>query len=229
MAETKSNPFKELGIEFVVEILLFLLPYGAEQMELPHNFWLGALCWLAGIAIGIRMFWIFPLWSRHFTPLAKGVIAFVFIALFVSYFYQPVIVAYKKHTAAPPAPVAVLSPEVLLIYRDKKIEIHNPGPHTLYLYSGAYGDIKIKLENDPPRVIVPGAYYYLFAEELESGMRSHLRDNQTGRDTFHAFVTTEDAKKYTLRGLLMGTMSNGALTIHTQILPTIPGWSDDPI
>lgn len=41
MAESTKPIFAELGIEFVVEWLLFLYPYGAEQMNLPHNFYLG--------------------------------------------------------------------------------------------------------------------------------------------------------------------------------------------
>jgi hypothetical protein len=38
MADTTRPVVLELGIEFVVELLLFLYPYGAEQMNLPHNF-----------------------------------------------------------------------------------------------------------------------------------------------------------------------------------------------
>jgi hypothetical protein len=120
-------------------------------------------------------------------------------------------------------------PEVLLVYQDQKINIYNPGPHTLYLYGGALGNAKVKVEKEPPRVIVPGAYYYLFTDNLEERIRSRLRDGQTGRDTFHAFVTTEESKKYTVRGILMVKMQDGVLTINTQIIPTIMGWSDLPI
>jgi len=42
-----SRPiYIELGIEFLSELLLFLYPFGAEQMNLPHNFWLGLGCWI---------------------------------------------------------------------------------------------------------------------------------------------------------------------------------------
>ena len=50
----------ELGIEFLCELLLFLYPYGADQMNLPRNFWVGLGCWVFGAAIAVRMFWIFP-------------------------------------------------------------------------------------------------------------------------------------------------------------------------
>jgi NhaP-type Na+/H+ or K+/H+ antiporter len=71
----------ELGIEFVVELLLFLYPYGAEQMNLPHNFWLGLGCWVIGTAIAIRMFWIFPVWTHRLTRLEKGLIAFILVGV----------------------------------------------------------------------------------------------------------------------------------------------------
>lgn len=96
MAEAKSNPLKELGIEFAVELLLFLLPYGAEQMDLPHNFWLGALCWAAGTAIGIRMFWIFPYGVVRLTRLEKGLIASICVFILMLAVYRPVIAAYRK-------------------------------------------------------------------------------------------------------------------------------------
>ena len=86
----------ELGIEFVVELLLFLYPYGAEQMNLPHNFWLGLGCWVIGTAIAIRMFLIFPVWTHRLTRLEKGLIAFILVGAFVAAFYRPVMMAYGK-------------------------------------------------------------------------------------------------------------------------------------
>jgi hypothetical protein len=86
----------ELGIEFVVELLLFLYPYGADQMNLPHNFWLGLGCWVVGTAIFIRMFWIFPAWAHRLTKLEKGLIAFILVAGFIAAFYKPVLTAYAK-------------------------------------------------------------------------------------------------------------------------------------
>jgi hypothetical protein len=86
----------ELGIELVVDVLLFVFPYGAEQMNLPHIFWLGFGCWVVGIAIVIRMFWILPVWNSRLTRLEKGLIAAILVALFVAAVYKPVVVAYGK-------------------------------------------------------------------------------------------------------------------------------------
>jgi hypothetical protein len=100
MPEYKKPVLIELGIELLVELLLFLLPYGAEQMDLPHSFWLGLLCWLCAVAIAVRMFWIFPLWVPHRTELEKGLIVFVGVGLFCAIFYSPVVTAYKKRNDA---------------------------------------------------------------------------------------------------------------------------------
>jgi len=88
--------YVELGIEFLSELLLFLLPYGAEQMNLPHNFWLGLGCWIGGLAIAIRMFWIFPYWVPNRTKLERCLIALIFVGIFVAVVYRPVAAAYGK-------------------------------------------------------------------------------------------------------------------------------------
>lgn len=97
MTINAQKPVVELGIEFVVELLLFLYPYGAEQMGLPHSFWLGLVCWVVGTVIALRMFWIFPLWATRLTRLEKGLIAGICIAILVCIFFKPVTTAYRKH------------------------------------------------------------------------------------------------------------------------------------
>ncbi len=112
MAESRKPIIAELSIEFVVELLLFLYPYGAEQMNLPHNFWLGLGCWIGGAVIGIRMFWIFPLWAQRLTKLEKGLIIAILLAAFVSTFYKPVMTAYgKRNGEAEAKPKEQLLPE----------------------------------------------------------------------------------------------------------------------
>ena len=110
MAEKPSKPvrepsdkpiFVELGIEFVFELLLFLYPYGAEQMNLAHNFWLGLGCWIAGTAIAVRMFWIFPAWRSRLSPLEKWLSSFIFVGLFVWAIHNPVVEAYKRRNGEP--------------------------------------------------------------------------------------------------------------------------------
>jgi hypothetical protein len=96
MPDSKKPVVVELGIEFVVELLLFLYPYGADQMNLPHNFWLGLGCWIVGTAIAIRMFWIFPAWSSRLTRLEKGLLSLIATAALVAVFYGPVVAAYGK-------------------------------------------------------------------------------------------------------------------------------------
>jgi hypothetical protein len=92
-----SRPiYIELGIEFLSELLLFLYPFGAEQMNLPHNFWLGLGCWNGGAVIAIRMFWIFPHWVTERTKLERSLIALIFLGLFTVAVYRPVVEAYGR-------------------------------------------------------------------------------------------------------------------------------------
>lgn len=105
-----NEPVVELSIEFAVELLLCLYPFGAEQMGLPHNFWVGLISWVIGTAIAIRMFWIFPAWSHRLSRLEKGLIAFIGTAFLMAVFYRPIAAAYKRRNgevlSLPPAPVS---------------------------------------------------------------------------------------------------------------------------
>jgi hypothetical protein len=95
--EHSSKPvLVELKIEFVVELLLFLYPYGAEQMNLPHNFWLGLSCWIVATAIAIRMFWIFPRWVPQRTVLEKSLITAILVVGFSVMLHKPVLRAYRS-------------------------------------------------------------------------------------------------------------------------------------
>jgi hypothetical protein len=109
------KPYIELTFEFLIEILLFAYPYGAEQMNLPHNFWLGLITWLIATAIGVRMFWIFPLWNKRLSHLEKALICTIVVGVFVLVLYRPVMAAYKKRNGemglADKATPAVLVPQ----------------------------------------------------------------------------------------------------------------------
>jgi hypothetical protein len=124
-----KSVFKELGIEFLVELLLFIYPYGADQMNLPHNFWLGLGCWIVGSGIAIRMFWIFPLWADRLSVRWKMIAAFLALAGFVLLLHKPVLTAHAKwvqehetaaaqpeptrpQTIQPPAPSAIAPAQV---------------------------------------------------------------------------------------------------------------------
>lgn len=117
------------------------------------------------------------------------------------------------------------SVRVLVIYRDKQVQIHNRGTTNLNLWGAAYGAARAPIANEPA-TIAPGAYYYLFADDLERQFQNSLGRNGEGTTPFHAFITTEDSAKYTIRGILLGKITNKILTVHTQILPLVKGWKD---
>jgi hypothetical protein len=90
--------YLELGIEFCLELAIGLYQLGAEQMDLPHNFWVGLVLWIAATALALRMLWIFPGIER-LNPKLKVAIASVAVALLVFTTRTPVTSAYKKAKA----------------------------------------------------------------------------------------------------------------------------------
>lgn len=60
MDEFPKHHKLELGIELCLELAIALYQLGAEQMDLPHNFWIGLVSWTVATGLAIRMFWIFP-------------------------------------------------------------------------------------------------------------------------------------------------------------------------
>lgn len=96
MAETpKKHYYLELGIEFCLELAIGLYQLGAEQMDLPHNFWVGLALWVAATALAVRMFWIFPGIER-LNPKLKAAIAAAGIAALIFISWTPVTNAYRK-------------------------------------------------------------------------------------------------------------------------------------
>lgn len=99
--ETKKHYF-ELGIEFCLELAFGLYQLGAEQMDLPHNFYIGLFLWVAATALAVRMFWIFPKIEKW--PFwVKMPIAAVAILAVTIVSWKPVSTAYEKRNR-PPVP-----------------------------------------------------------------------------------------------------------------------------
>ena len=94
--DNQENHRLELGFEFLAELLIFIYPYGADQMGLQHNFWLGLACWIVGTVIAVRIFWIFPLWENRLSRVTKGLISGIVVATLVLVFFKPITIAYGK-------------------------------------------------------------------------------------------------------------------------------------
>jgi hypothetical protein len=136
-AQHTSRPvYLELGIEFLAEVLLFLYPYGAEQMNMPHNFWLGLSCWIFGALLAVRMFWIFPAWVPNRSTLEKVLISVLFLSALSYLLYGPVAMAYSKRNpiaqAVPipklvPKPSVISTPDPIKSEEPKKQRVSKPG------------------------------------------------------------------------------------------------------
>src|SRR5208283_1267866 len=127
---SEKDRWPEFGVEFLLELGLALYQLGAEQMDLPHNFTLGLLCWFAAIGIGLRMFWILP-WLKSWSRLLKAVICFAVMANFIALEYRPVLNAYKRTKDSP----ALLPVELSLgcSITDLPIIVHPDSPIEIML------------------------------------------------------------------------------------------------
>jgi hypothetical protein len=94
--QKQKNHTTEIGLEFLFEVLLFLYPYGADQMGLPHLFWLGLAAWASGFAVAIRIFWIFPPWANRLNVKTKSTIAIIASCVFMAVLWNPVNNAYHR-------------------------------------------------------------------------------------------------------------------------------------
>lgn len=110
MSETKQH-YLELGIEFCLELAIGLYPLGAEQMDLPHNFWIGLGLWGVATVLAIRIFWIFP-WVERWPSRIKSLVAAVGVMVFVAFAWSPVQHAYNKKNVQSDEPVGQQSSSV---------------------------------------------------------------------------------------------------------------------
>lgn len=92
LAKVKKH-YLELGIEFCLELAIGLYQLGAEQMDLPHNFWVGLGLWAVATALAIRMFWIFP-WIEGWPRWLKILVAGFSVAVLIFFAWTPVRIAH---------------------------------------------------------------------------------------------------------------------------------------
>jgi hypothetical protein len=145
----------ELGVEFCLELAIVLYQLGAEQMDLPHNFWVGLACWIVGLGTGLRMLWIFPPFERIRWP-TKALASILIAGLFVRVMWTPVGSAYEQQygIAAPPDIQKVL---VRLMPRPQAETPHEAPPHKPQHHSGE-GFMSINVATvDPAKVVDVGS------------------------------------------------------------------------
>jgi len=117
------------------------------------------------------------------------------------------------------------TPSINFIYQSPRVLILNNGRTNVELWGASYGAIDTPIEREP-RLITPGTHYYIQADQLESQMRARLTEGQQGFTPCRVFVKTQDKKKYTIKGQLLGEVKNGVLSIHTQTIGAVEGWHE---
>jgi hypothetical protein len=114
-------------------------------------------------------------------------------------------------------------PSVAIIYRDSQVQIFNNGKTNVELWAFSYGIADPQVEKES-RLITPGTFYYLFADQIEKQLREVLQDNQEGVTSCRAWIETQDKKRHTIKCSLIGKITNGSMSIHSQTIGAVDGW-----
>lgn len=95
----KRYKLPEITVELLLEVLIFTVEFSTEQMDMPHNFYLGLFCLVFGVGLAIRILYIalfvFPLWEA----LSKGArlaLMFLVILILSGVLGGPVFKAWRK-------------------------------------------------------------------------------------------------------------------------------------
>lgn len=103
----REIPDRKLSFQFVFALLSFLGPFGAEEMNFPHIFWIGLLCWIIALGILIRVIWILLSRSNRLSRQIKILIIFIAIILVCVIAYKPAVRAIRRHADKANAPTKV--------------------------------------------------------------------------------------------------------------------------
>ena len=94
-----TNKTGEIGIEIPLALILFFVPYGADQMNI-HSFWIGAISCNVTPSSG-AYFLDFPKWVPNRTRLEKTLVSGIFLAIVCGLLYKTVQQAYEKNYPQP--------------------------------------------------------------------------------------------------------------------------------
>jgi hypothetical protein len=116
-------------------------------------------------------------------------------------------------------------PEVTITYGAKQINILNGGKTSVTLWGN-------KLDNEPkdfegpPRIIAPGAFYYIPAGKFEQEVVAKLGPHGQAFVPFDVYIETENHRKYTVKGLFLCKTVKGSLSVRAQTLSIMASdWS----
>jgi hypothetical protein len=119
-----------------------------------------------------------------------------------------------------------------LVYESQQLKIYDRGQASLSLW-GTQLDNGLKAIDKEPRMISPSGnhpfglgdgFYYLKGDALEKYLLSKFGKDGSGTVPLKLFVEDQTHRKHTVKGLLVVTVSSGAVKIETQNLGVTDGW-----
>lgn len=108
------------------------------------------------------------------------------------------------------------SSNIILLSEPGKLKLENYGKMEVFL-CGSKFDLGPEILNEP-RTIPINMHYYFRTEQLEARARSRIGMNGKELKSFEVYLLDSAHNEYIARFKLLITITNGAITIHTQQL-----------
>ncbi len=99
----------------------------------------------------------------------------------------------------------------------ERLHVNNKGSHSIWLWGTEVESCSKEVEKNP-RLITPGGYYYIPADNLKKLVRERLKGDGELWLNSRFFFTTSNDRKYLVRNIFYCTVSKGAITIHSQTI-----------
>lgn len=108
--------------------------------------------------------------------------------------------------------------EITYNHAENRLNIWNKGKTNVYLWGTKFNEEEINI-GEKGFLIVPGGFYYLFAEKMEKEILNKMDQNNERFFSLELFIKGVEEKKYIIRNQLLVKMINSnVVNIHTQTL-----------
>lgn len=109
----------------------------------------------------------------------------------------------------------VVSVEVAYDPSTKRINIFNKGQTNVFLWGSKMGDGPALIEKEP-RLITPGGFYYVFADQVEAEAIKKTGGNGEMRGDLKLYLTNLNETKYQVSTIIFAKCENNQVSINMQ-------------
>jgi len=108
-----------------------------------------------------------------------------------------------------------VSVEIAYDSATKHLNIANRGQGNLYLWGDKLRDADRSIEKEP-RLITPGGFYYIIADDFESLLLDRMGQDGEATVLFEVYLSSQRGAKYVVHAHLLVQITAGKVAIHSQ-------------